>query len=54
MMNTHAAKFIVFNTLLNSRDLRTPAASSIIMRIVIRKARKSGGRPEKERSMKAD
>lgn len=45
MMNTHVAKLIAFNVLLNITDLLAPRARTQVINIVIPNAIKSGGRP---------
>jgi hypothetical protein len=51
MTNTQTDRFNAFSTLLNTSDFLTPAAMSSIIRIVITKARKSGGRPADRRQI---
>lgn len=44
-MNTHVAKLMAFNALLNITDLLAPNASTQVINSVILNAIKSGGRP---------
>jgi len=46
MINTHEARFTVFRTLLKMTDLLAPHAKTHVIRSVMMKAIKSGGRPK--------